>query len=115
MPTSFENAGAVSLALLAACLWALSVVLMRQLSASVSTVTQMIVNNTAFLVLCAALAPWWWRQPSGDEILFMVLAGIASLFAQYLLYEGIRRVPASVAAPLEYSGATEPLEFERVV
>jgi drug/metabolite transporter (DMT)-like permease len=64
----------------------------------------MLVNNSVFLVLCAALAPWWWRLPSGDEIAFMVLVGLAGLVAQYLLYEGLRRVPASLAAPLEYSG-----------
>ena len=103
-PASLENAAAVWLALLAAGLWALSVVLMRQLSASVSTVTQMVANNTVFLVLCSVLAPWWWRLPSGEQISYMALVGIASLFAQYLLYEGIRRVPASVASPLEYSG-----------
>jgi drug/metabolite transporter (DMT)-like permease len=36
--------------------------------------------------------------------MLMVLVGIAGCAAQYLLYDGIRRAPASVAAPLEYTG-----------
>jgi hypothetical protein len=39
-------------------LWAYSVVLIRQLSSSVSTAVQMLLNNSVFLVLCAAVAPW---------------------------------------------------------
>jgi drug/metabolite transporter (DMT)-like permease len=34
----------------------------------------------------------------------MIVVGIAGMIAQWLLYEGIRRVPASLAAPLEYTG-----------
>jgi drug/metabolite transporter (DMT)-like permease len=103
-PASFASATAVGLALVAAALWALSVVLMRQLSASVSTATQMLVNNSVFLGLCAVAAPWWWRAPSGLELAFMGLVALTGLIAQYLLYEGLRRVPASLAAPLEYTG-----------
>jgi drug/metabolite transporter (DMT)-like permease len=103
-PASRASATAVGLAILAAALWALSVVLMRQLTASVSTATQMLANNAVFLTLCAAMAPWWWRMPDGGEIGCMALVALAGLVAQYLLYEGLRRVPASLAAPLEYSG-----------
>ena len=94
----------VCLALLAAGLWAYSVVLIRQLSGSVSTAAQMLLNNSVFLVLCGAAAPWWWQLPSGRELMLMALVGIAGCAAQYLLYDGIRRAPASVAAPLEYTG-----------
>jgi drug/metabolite transporter (DMT)-like permease len=78
--------------------------LIRQLSSSVSTATQMLLNNSVFLVLCAAVAPWWWQLPSGRELMLMALVGIAGCAAQYLLYDGIRRAPASVVAPLEYTG-----------
>lgn len=103
-PAGLENMTAVGLALLAAILWALSVVLIRRLSSSVSTATQMVVNNAIFLVMCAVSAPWWWRPPQEGEVALMALVGVTSLIAQYLLYEGITRVPASLAAPLEYSG-----------
>lgn len=104
-PAGLQSTVAVWLALLAAALWALTIVLTRQLSASVSTATQMFVNNAIFLVLCPIFVPWWWwRLPTGDEIMLVSLVGVASLIGHYLLYEGIRRVPASLAAPLEYSG-----------
>ena len=103
-PATLQNGAAVWLALLAAALWACSVVLIRALSASVATVTQMLVNNSVFLGLSAMLAPWWWQPPTAHELTLMLLVGLAGLIAQYLLYEGIRRIPASLAAPLEYTG-----------
>ncbi len=103
-PAGLASATAVWLALLAAALWALSVVLMRRLTACVSTATQMLANNSVFLLLCAATAPWWWRLPDASEIGLISLAALIGLIAQFLLYEGLRLIPASLAAPLEYSG-----------
>jgi drug/metabolite transporter (DMT)-like permease len=103
-PTGLTNPTAVGLALVGAVLWAYSVVLIRQLSASVPTVVQMLVNNSMFLALCVITAPWWFQLPSARELLLMMFVGIAGLIAQYLLYEGLRCAPASVAAPLEYTG-----------
>jgi drug/metabolite transporter (DMT)-like permease len=103
-PASLQDTAAVWLGLLAAALWAVNVVLIRQLSASISTATQMLVNNFVFLLMCAVSAPWWWQLPGGRDLALMIVVGIAGLIAQWLLYEGIRRVPASLAAPLEYTG-----------
>jgi drug/metabolite transporter (DMT)-like permease len=104
-PTSAGRGLSVGLALIAAALWALSVVLMRRLTASVPTATQMLANNSVFLALCAASSPWWWQAPAGGgELALLALVGLLGCAAQYLLCEGLRRAPASVAAPLEYSG-----------
>jgi drug/metabolite transporter (DMT)-like permease len=67
-------------------------------------VVQLLVNNSMFLALCVITAPWWFQLPSARELLLMMFVGIAGLIAQYLLYEGLRCAPASVAAPLEYTG-----------
>ncbi|MFL5334092.1 MAG: DMT family transporter [Geminicoccaceae bacterium] len=103
-PTGLADPMAVGLALIGAVLWAYSVVLIRELSASVSTPVQMLTNNTVFLVLCAITVPWWWDLPTGRELLLLMLVGITGLAAQHLLYEGLRCAPASLAAPLEYTG-----------
>ena len=103
-PAGLHDLSAVGWALVASVLWAYSVVLIRQVSASVSTSIQMLVNNTVFLIMCGLLAPWSWVTPTAWQLVLMVFVGLAGLIGQYLLFEGIRRAPASLAAPLEYSG-----------
>ena len=103
-PAGLHDLSAVGWALVAAVLWAYSVVLIRQVSASVSTAIQMLVNNTVFLVICGLLAPWSWETPTAWQLVLMLFVGVAGLIGQYLLFEGIRRAPASLAAPLEYTG-----------
>jgi drug/metabolite transporter (DMT)-like permease len=103
-PVAPSNGSSVLLALAAAALWAVSVVLMRHLSAAVSTATQMLMNNLVFLALCVISLPLWWRTPLASDLGPLALIAGAGLLAQYLLFEGLRRVPASLAAPLEYTG-----------
>jgi drug/metabolite transporter (DMT)-like permease len=92
------------LLLLGAGLWAWSVVLTRQLSGTVPTATQLLVNNAVFLAVCGIAWPWWGGLPGGPALLLLLGIGLAGFVAQYLLYEGIRRARASVVAPLEYTG-----------
>jgi drug/metabolite transporter (DMT)-like permease len=103
-PSGLELAGPTALALLAAALWAYAIVLIRDLAARVSATAQMLLNNTVFIVLCGLTLPWWWSTPDAGELVLMLLVGVAGALAQYLLYEGIRRAPASLLAPLEYTG-----------
>jgi drug/metabolite transporter (DMT)-like permease len=103
-PSAVQGMGPVALVLLGAGLWALAVVMIRHIGAAVSTEAQMFLNGIVSLVLCAVSVPWWWTLPTLRELGLMTLVGGAGFVAQYLLYEGIRRAPASVAAPLEYTG-----------
>lgn len=103
-PAGLGLAGSGGLALLAAALWAYTVVLIRQLACTVPTSAQMLLNNTVFLALAGLALPWWWQTPSGAQLALMLAIGAGGALAQYLLYEGIRQAPASVAAPLEYTG-----------
>lgn len=103
-PAGAVHGRAVALALLAAVLWAGSVVLMRKLSCTLPSLVQMLVNNAAFLVMCLIALPWWWQAPELAQLPLLLAVGAAGAVAQYLLYEGIRRAPASVVAPIEYTG-----------
>jgi drug/metabolite transporter (DMT)-like permease len=103
-PSGLDLGGPAALALLAAALWAYAIVLIRDLAARVSATAQMLLNNTVFIVLCGLTLPWWWADPGAGELALMLLVGIAGALAQYLLYEGIQRAPASLLAPLEYTG-----------
>jgi drug/metabolite transporter (DMT)-like permease len=103
-PGSPQQNGPIGLALLAAALWAYAIVLLRQHAGSVPASAQMALNNAVFLVLSGATLPSWWVTPTMSEVALMLLVGMGGALAQYLLYEGIQRAPASVLAPLEYTG-----------
>jgi drug/metabolite transporter (DMT)-like permease len=103
-PSAMRDLGPVALLLLGAGLWSYAIVLIREAGAEVGTEAQMLLNGGVSLALCAAAAPWWWQAPGSDDIGLMALVGGAGFVAQYLLYEGLRRAPASLAAPLEYTG-----------
>jgi drug/metabolite transporter (DMT)-like permease len=103
-PHAVGDAAAVGLVLLGAALWAYAVVLLRQVADAIGTVPQMLLNSLVFLLMSVAAAPWWWRLPLPGELVLLLAVGAIGLLAQYLLYEGIRMAPASVVAPLEYTG-----------
>lgn len=103
-PGGLAPGGPAALALLAAALWAYAIVLIRDLAARIPATAQMLLNNSVFLVLCAVTLPWWWVTPGTGELALMLLVGVGGALGQYLLYQGIQRAPASLLAPLEYTG-----------
>lgn len=103
-PSAVRDVMPVAILLLGAGLWAVAMILVRKTGCEVTTEAQMFLNGAVSLLLCGVAAPWWWTLPSPHELALMGLVGGAGFVAQYLLYEGIRRAPASVAAPLEYTG-----------
>ena len=94
----------VGMALLAACCWGLSVVLVRLISRSESTANQMLISNALFALACAVVLPWLWRTPDWTALALMLGLGVAGGLGQFFLYEGFRLAPASVVAPIEYTG-----------
>jgi drug/metabolite transporter (DMT)-like permease len=54
--------------------------------------------------MCGTVMPWWRQWPTRHDLLLLLLVGSGGMLAQYLLYEGIRRAPASVTSPLEFTG-----------
>ncbi|WP_102959840.1 DMT family transporter [Mangrovicella endophytica] len=91
-------------ALFAACCWALSVILVRLISRTETTTNQMIVSNGFFALACGLMLPFLWRTPDGVGLALMLVLGVIGGVGQLLLYEGFRFAPASVVAPVEYTG-----------
>ena len=92
------------MALLAAICWALNVILVRLISRSETTSAQMLVSNALFAVACALALPWTWKSPDLFSLGLMLGLGAAGGMGQYLIYEGFRYAPASIIAPIEYTG-----------
>jgi drug/metabolite transporter (DMT)-like permease len=91
------------LVLLAAVLWAISMILYRQSATKETNSVQLLVVNVVLFVVCGVFTLWQWKSMTGIEWFLMVVIGAISTMAQYFLLIGLRRIPASVAAPLEFS------------
>jgi S-adenosylmethionine uptake transporter len=102
-PTGEADLLPAALVVIAAVLWAWSTILVRQIMRSESTLTQMMFTSAVFLAVCGATLPWTWRTPDAEGLALMFGLGVASGVAQMLLYEGMRRAPASAIAPCEYT------------
>lgn len=102
-PTELDQPVPVLLALTAAALWAYAIILIRVLAKAESTFVQMFLTSSVFVVGCGLALPWLWRTPGPGDAVMLALVGLLAAGAQYMLYEGIKHAPASVAAPLEFS------------
>jgi len=93
----------VLLVLAAAFLWGLSIVLLRKIAMQEKTIVQMILNNSFFLVTAGLPLIYLWQTPSLGQAALLFAAGSLAGFAQFALFEGMKRAPASVIAPFEYT------------
>jgi S-adenosylmethionine uptake transporter len=84
--------------------WAWSTILIRMVSRTETTLTQMWATSLLFALACAVSLPWLWDTPDPTGWALMILLGIVATIGQYLLYEGFRYAPASALAPVEYTG-----------
>jgi drug/metabolite transporter (DMT)-like permease len=102
-PGDLSHAGAIGLALLAAVLWAGSMILIRQIATREPTLVQMLTSCFAFVLMTGVTMPFKWVTPDLLSLTLMIGIGVLGALAQYLLIEGIRRAPASVVSPLEFT------------
>jgi len=93
----------VLLVLAAALLWGIAIVLLRKTALAERTLIQLLLNNFYFLLFSAVPAVLLWQTPDGAQLLLLASVGALGGFAQYLLFEGMKRTPASIIAPLEYT------------
>jgi drug/metabolite transporter (DMT)-like permease len=91
------------LALIAAGFWGWSMLLIRLISREETNLVQVLTSNLFFLVVCGATMPWLWQTPPLRESLLLLLLGLLGTAGQFLMFEAIRRAPASVVAPFEYT------------
>ncbi|MBZ9917296.1 MULTISPECIES: DMT family transporter [unclassified Mesorhizobium] len=93
----------VLLVLAAAFLWGVAIVLLRKTALAERSMIQLMLNNFYFLIFSAVPALVWWQTPGWSELLLLASVGALGGLAQYLLFEGMKRTPASIIAPLEYT------------
>ena len=99
----FELSPAIGLALLSACLWAASLLMLRSVSREEGTLVQVAFCNGVFAV--ATLVPVLVQgfTASASTVMWMIAVGFVGGAGQFCLYEAARRVPAPVLSALEYT------------
>jgi drug/metabolite transporter (DMT)-like permease len=102
-PTHLGLSVPVLQVLAAAVLWGIAIVLLRKTALAERSLIQLLLNNFYFLVFSAVPGLLWWRTPDGAQLLLLASVGALGGLAQYLLFEGMKRTPASILAPLEYT------------
>jgi S-adenosylmethionine uptake transporter len=103
-PTEAPSPVPAGMVLFAGFCWAWSVILVRLVSRTESTLNQMMATSLLFIVACGAVLPFLWKTPDLFGWALMIGLGLVAAAGQYLLYEGFRYAPASTLAPIEYSG-----------
>jgi drug/metabolite transporter (DMT)-like permease len=93
----------VLLVLAAASMWGLAIVLMRKIAKQERSIIQMVLSNSFFLITTGLPLIYFWQTPSLREVGLLIGSGALAGFAQFTLFEGMKRAPASVIAPFEYT------------
>jgi drug/metabolite transporter (DMT)-like permease len=93
-----------ALVLAAACMWGYGVLLMRQIARRESSLLQILSNNLVFVIGTGAMSLAYWQPPSAAQAGLLLMVAVLGGLGQLALFEGARRVPASVMATVEYSG-----------
>ncbi len=102
-PFGVRVSSATFLVLTAAVLWAIGILLMRQIARSEASMVQMFAQNLCFLVATGALTAFTWKTPTPLEFLLLLGVGVLGGAGQFTMFEAIRYAPASVMATVEYS------------
>lgn len=89
--------------LLAASLWGFAIILMRQIARRETSLVQMLYANSGFLVVTGIACLVRFVTPNWRQAGLLALVGAAGAAAQFCLFEGARRAPASVMASVEYT------------
>jgi S-adenosylmethionine uptake transporter len=92
-----------ALAISAAFCWAITTILARNLSQAVSTAAMTVGSNLLFVVGCGLAAPFVFIWPDAFSLGLILALGLVGSLGQFLLFEGLRRAPASALAPFEYT------------
>jgi len=102
-PVSLGLSVAMVKVLAAASLWALAMVLLRKIAMGERTIVQLVLNNGFFLVIAGVPMLFFWVAPDPWHLAMLIGTGVLGGVAQFALFEGVKRAPASVIAPFEYT------------
>jgi drug/metabolite transporter (DMT)-like permease len=76
---------------------------LRKIALQERTMIQLLLNNAFFLVTAGIPLAFLWQTPDLKQFLLLVAVGALGGVAQYVLFEGMKRAPASIVAPFEYT------------
>jgi len=91
------------LILAAALSYALFLLVTRRLTRSESTSAIIFYTNGIALAVGAALLPFGWRTPTGEDLIIFVVMGLIGGCGSYLIAMAYRNAPAAVLAPFDYT------------
>jgi drug/metabolite transporter (DMT)-like permease len=102
-PVGLSISWPVYLALQAACLWALSTVLLRRTAMHETSLVQMLITNFFFIILTGGMLVFDWHDIDLTAMAMLLGVGVLGGLAQFTAFEAIRRAPISILAPFEYT------------
>ncbi|MBM3522058.1 MAG: DMT family transporter [Alphaproteobacteria bacterium] len=92
------------MAVASTCLWSLSMVIVRMLSATDSDATLLAYINISLLLMGAVSAPFVWQPVSLTEFGYVIALAVTLVIGQWLMLRAFRLAPVGVVAPFQYSG-----------
>ncbi len=102
-PVGLHVSLAAGLVLVAAALWGLAIILMRQIARRESSLLQMFYTNGLFLVATGIACAWHWQPLDWVQAALLGVVCLAGGAGQFCLFEAAPRAPASIMATVEYS------------
>jgi S-adenosylmethionine uptake transporter len=82
-PTHTPNLIPAIMCVIAGFCWALSTILIRLVSRTETTLTQMWATSLLFGIACAVSFPWVWKTPDASAWVLMIGLGLVATIGQY--------------------------------
>jgi drug/metabolite transporter (DMT)-like permease len=102
-PGSGTFGWAALLPLFSATLWAIGLILTRRMSSTEPALTTLSYSTFLAAIALTLVLPFVWRTPDAGALILLLVIGVISVTAQYLMIVGYSRAAASVLAPLTYT------------
>jgi drug/metabolite transporter (DMT)-like permease len=103
-PTSMSASLPALMVLVAASFWGYGVILMRRIAKRENSMMQMFFINVFFSIATGSACLVEWRPLGWGATGLIAVIVLFGGLAQYIMFESIRRAPASVMATVEYTG-----------
>jgi len=101
-PDSAEMNGGIVAALVGTALYAIVMVLIRDMSRTEGTVTIVFWFSLSSTLVAGALAPFHWVTPTPLDFALLAAVGLLGGAGQLLATQAVRLAPVSVVAPFDY-------------
>ena len=102
-PVGLHVSAASGMVLVAAALWGLAIILMRQIARSEGSLLQMAYTNGMFLLATGVACALHWQALDAMQAALLCVVCLFGAIGQFCLFEAAPRAPASVMATVEYS------------